>query len=64
MPEFDTRVVVLGTPKADKQFEVFDAERIKAIRDADKVDKEIKRLRGELRRIGVDLRNRKNRARK
>lgn len=53
MPEQDTRVVILGTPKADKEYQLFDndraklQERLKALgNDADKLARELRREAG------------------
>lgn len=54
MPEQNTRIVVVGAPKADKQFETLSTERSKAQaemtdaqREAQRMEREIKRaLRG------------------
>lgn len=50
MPERNTRVVILGTPKADKEFELFDAERAKAQGDVKRLLKEAEKLRADARR--------------
>lgn len=56
MPQPNTRVVVLGTPKADKDFDVFDAARLEAEREGEKRDKEATKLLRDLQRVGRDLR--------
>lgn len=56
MPERNTRVVVLGTPKADKQFDVFDIERAKAQREGKQLARDAERLRRKLKRARAQAR--------
>ena len=49
MPEQNTRVVILGTPRADKEFDLFDNDRAKA-------QKRLKKLGGDARKLARELR--------
>ena len=58
MPERNTRVVILGTPKADKEFDVFDAERAKVQGDVKELLRAAEKLRADARRAATRDRRR------
>lgn len=50
MPQPNTRVVVLGTPKADKEFDLFDNDRAQAQRELERLGGDIEALEKKIRR--------------
>lgn len=51
MPIQNTRLAILGTPKAEKAFDLFDNDREKAQKEADKTAADLERLEAEIRRV-------------
>lgn len=52
MPEQSTRIVVLGAPKADKEFDLFVGDRDAVERDVEEGRKDLEQVERELNRIG------------
>ena len=56
MPQPNTRVVILGTPKADKEFTLFDNSR-------EKTQAELRRLGGDAEKLARELQRKLRRGR-
>jgi hypothetical protein len=50
VPEPNTRIVVLGTPRADKEFDVYVGDRDRAQRDIERGDRELADVERDLQR--------------